>query len=78
MQKQETQVPSPKRKKTARILALAGALLLASLYGITLVFALFKSPHADRLLMASIFCTLFIPVLLYGIQLIRKVASRKK
>ncbi len=65
-------------KKTKRILALIGALLLALLYLSTLVFALMKSAVASDLLKASLICTVIIPVLLYGYILIYRIRNKDK
>ncbi len=53
-------------KKTKRILALAGALLLIALYASTLIFSLMDSPAASRLLAAYVSSTLLKQVSLYG------------
>ncbi|MCF0146689.1 MAG: hypothetical protein HUJ73_08910 [Eubacterium sp.] len=53
-------------------MALVGIILLLALYGSTLVFALMKSPNAKGLLMASIFCTIVVPVLLYTMTVIAR------
>lgn len=71
----------PKRKastmkKTKRILALVGALLLVLLYLSTLIFALMESPAASDLLKASLVCTVIIPVLLYGYQLVYRLRNK--
>ena len=58
--------------KAKRILALLAALLLAGLYGTSLVFALSGSPHTNELLMASLFASILLPVLVYAFV----VASR--
>ena len=58
--------------KLRRILALAGIILLLALYASTLVFALMKSPAAKSMLMAAVFCTVAIPVFLYGVLLVAK------
>ncbi len=63
-------------KKLQRILAIIGVVLLVGMYLITLVFALMDSPMASRLLMASIACTVVIPVLLYAFQLVYRVLGR--
>ncbi len=57
-------------KKIQRILAAVGAILLLAMYGSTLVFALSGSPHSADWLMASLYCTIVIPVLLYAYNLI--------
>ena len=62
-----------------RILALAGALLLLLLYGATFFFALSGSPDADGWFKASLFCTVAVPVLIYGYILVyRYLKDRKK
>ena len=56
--------------KMKRILALAGAVLLAGLYLITLVLA-FADPTASKdWLKASVVCTVVIPIFLYAYLLI--------
>lgn len=60
-------------KKTKRILALIGALLLFSMYGVTLILALIGSGNALKLLRASIACTVIIPVFLYAYMLVYRV-----
>lgn len=60
-------------KKTKRILALIGALLLFAMYASTLVFALSGSENAESMLMASIACTIIVPVLLYAYILVYRV-----
>ncbi len=64
-------------KKTKRILAVTGAVLLAGMYLSTLVFALMKNENASNMLMGSIACTIIIPVFLYAYSLIFKVLNRK-
>lgn len=64
-------------KKTKRILALIGVVLLAGMYVSTLVFALMKHENASNMLMASILCTVIIPVLLYAYTLIYRVLNRR-
>lgn len=60
-------------QKLKRILALIGAILLIALYASTLVFSLMSGELAQRLLLASIFCTVAIPILLYAFMLMYKV-----
>ena len=56
--------------KMKRILALAGAVLLAGLYLITLILA-FADPTASKdWLKASVVCTVVIPIFLYAYLLI--------
>lgn len=65
-------------KKTKRILALTGAILLAGLYIATLIFALMKNELAQALFGASFACTFIIPVLLYAYMLFYKVNHKEE
>lgn len=65
-------------KKAKRILALAGVVLLVAMYAATLVFALIDSPHSFALFKASVYCTIVIPVIIYGSTLIFNNAAHKK
>ena len=60
-------------KKTKRILALAGVVLLIGLYLITLILALMSSPATKGMLMAALGCTVVIPCLIYAFMLIARV-----
>lgn len=64
-------------KKTKRILAIIGAVLLVALYGSTLVFAIFDHTKSLGFLKASIVCTILLPVLLYAYTLIYKLINKK-
>ena len=55
-----------------RLLAMAAAILLLLLYASTIVFALMDSPLSQSLLMASLFCTIVVPSILYGYYVIIK------
>lgn len=59
-------------KKAKRILALAGVILLLAMYGSTMVFAFMNDPRAGDFLMASIYCTIAVPVLLYAMTLVTR------
>lgn len=65
-------------KKTKRILALIGAILLISLYVITFIFSLMKSDLAKDLFKISFICTIIIPILLYGYILIYRILNKRK
>lgn len=52
-------------KKSKRIMALIGAILLVLLYVSTLIFAFINSVVSQKLLMAAIATTILLPVLLY-------------
>lgn len=60
-------------KKTKRILALIGAILLGGLYIATLIAAFTASPHTANFFNASLFCSMFIPIMIYAYTLIMKV-----
>lgn len=64
-------------KKSKRILALAGVILLVALYLITLVLALASSPATKGMLMAAIGCTIVIPCLIYGFMLVARVLDNR-
>lgn len=53
-------------KKTKRILAWIGIILLIAMYGSTLLFALIDHSKTQGFLKASIACTIFVPVLFYA------------
>lgn len=64
-------------RKLQRILALAGVVLLAAMYGSTLFFALSDRPGAEGWFKASVACTILVPVFLYANTLIyRYLKSR--
>ncbi len=65
-------------KKTKRTLAIIGIIILAGMYLSTLVFALMKHENASDMLMASIACTIIVPVFLYGYVLMYRVLNRNK
>ena len=56
-----------------RILALAGAVILAVMYIITLVFALSGSENYWGMLMASVAATIIVPVVIYGYTLVYRL-----
>ena len=64
-------------KNIKRILAGVAALLLFGMYIATLVFAFIDHPFAHTLFMASIICTIVIPVLIYAMMLILRLTENK-
>ena len=60
-------------KRIRQVSALVGIVLLVLIYLVAFVAALISSPSANALFMASLYCTLVIPCLIYGFQLICKV-----
>jgi len=63
--------------KMKRILSILGVIFLVGLYLSSFIFALIDSPLATNLLLASILSTLFIPVIIYAIQLMARVLKPK-
>lgn len=59
-------------KKLKQILAIIGVILLLGIYVLAFVFALIKSPGAEPMLMAALYSTVIVPVLLYAILLVYK------
>lgn len=64
-------------KKLKRILAMVGVILLLAMYLITLILGLTASPATKGMLVASLACTIIIPIFLYGIILIARVLEDK-
>lgn len=61
-----------KKMPLKRILAIAGLILIAGLYAVTIVCALIDSPFARSCLIASLFCTIVVPAVIYGFLVITK------
>lgn len=64
-------------KKTKRILASIGIILLVALYGSTLIFAFIDNSKTMSFFKASIAATIFVPVLLYAYTLFYKLFNNK-
>ena len=70
-----------KEKKQGRgkqIAAIIGIIVLVSMYIMTLVFAVCRFPGADRLFMASLVATIFIPILVWIYIWFYGMMTRKK
>jgi len=52
-------------KKVKRISAIIGIIAILSLYLVSLMLAIFASDKAQGLFMASVFCTVIIPIMIY-------------
>jgi hypothetical protein len=63
-------------KKIKRIGALIAVILLLSLYGISFYAGLTASPNSKGLLMASIYSTIMIPIMLYVYMFVYKLLKR--
>lgn len=62
---------------TKRFFAVAGLVIIALLYIVTLILAFSGSPRTQDALMASLFCTIVIPVFIYAWELVWKLLSKK-
>ncbi len=65
-------------KKTKRILAIIGVILLVAMYLSTLIFAFFDRTASMNLFKASIAMTILIPVLIYAYTLLYKLATKNQ
>jgi len=65
-------------QKFKRIAALIGVIFLIGMYVVTLILGLTASPATQNMLMASIVCTVLIPVLLYAMMLIARVLGHSE
>ena len=63
-------------KKTKRILAIIGIILLAGMYISTLVFAFIDHSKTLWMLKSSVACTILVPVLLYAYTLVYKLLKK--
>lgn len=61
-----------KKVPLRRILAIIGLIIIAGLYAVTILCALIDSPLAKSCLMASLFCTIVVPAVIYGFLMITK------
>ena len=64
-------------KKFRQILAILGIILLAGMYIATIVCALSASENFMNMLMASIYATIVIPVLIWAITFIYKLTKKE-
>ena len=64
-------------KKGKQLLALLGVIVLVGLYLSTIVCALFAGDNFMDMLMASVYATIIIPVLIWAYTLIYKLVKKK-
>lgn len=64
-------------KKSKRILAWIGIIILVVLYLTTFILGVTGSPATKDLFMASLACTIVVPCLMYAMLLIAKILNRK-
>ena len=58
------------KKKTKRVLALCGAILLLGMYVVTFILALTTNEATKGFFMASVACTFLVPIFIYAMQLV--------
>lgn len=61
-----------KKMPLRRILAIIGLAIIAGLYALTIICSLIGTPFARSCLMASLFCTIVVPAVIYGFLIITK------
>lgn len=66
------------RSRLQRILALVGVFLLLALYVATFVSAVLSSPASHGLFLASLTCTMVIPLAIYVLRWLLRVFGNKK
>lgn len=59
--------------KWKRPLAMAGVIFIAAMYIVAIAAAFSKSPSASSWLMAAIFSTVIVPVILYALQMVYRL-----
>jgi Na+/proline symporter len=63
--------------KPKRIAAIVGVVLLLSMYVVSIISAVFATENSHGLFMASVFCTVMIPIMIYGFITVYKMVHRK-
>lgn len=63
-------------KKVKRVLALVGVILLLCVPILLIIGAFTASPDSSALLMASLFCAIAVPVLIYAYMLIYRLVKK--
>lgn len=65
-------------KKSKRIMAIIGVILLVALYGSTLLFAFIDHTKTLGLFKASVAATIFVPVILYAYSMFYKLSKKEQ
>lgn len=65
-------------KMIKRIIAILGVVLLVGLYILTFISGIFSTKETENLFFTCIYCTITIPCLLYGFQLIYRILHKDK
>jgi 4-hydroxybenzoate polyprenyltransferase len=64
-------------KKVKRIAAVLGVILLVGMYVLTFISGILATPQTGNLFRACIYCTITVPCLLYGFELIYRILKKK-
>ncbi|MBO4505168.1 MAG: hypothetical protein J5712_03025 [Lachnospiraceae bacterium] len=64
-------------KKVRRIAAIVAIVLLVGMYIVAIVAALGKSENAQAIFKLALYCTFVVPVIIYLLQLVYKLANKK-
>lgn len=64
-------------KNGKKICAIAGIVILLLMYLLTLFAAITAKPYANGLFMASAFCTVVIPILIYGFLVVYRMFHKE-
>lgn len=64
-------------KKAKQIAAIIGIILLLSIYIVTLISAITAKPYANSLFIACLYCTIVIPIVIYGFMVVYKAVHKK-
>ena len=67
-----------KFKKIRQIAAIVAIVLLVGMYIVAIVAALGKSENAQAIFKLALYCTFVVPVIIYLLQLVYKLANRDK
>ena len=67
-----------KFKKVRQIAAIVGIVLLVGMYIVAIVAALGKSENAQAIFKLALYCTFVVPVIIYLLQLVYKLANKDK
>ncbi|MBR5967076.1 MAG: hypothetical protein IK001_00625 [Lachnospiraceae bacterium] len=65
-------------KKVRRIAAITAIVLLVGMYIVAIVASLGKSENAQAIFKLALYCTFVVPVIIYLLQLVYKLANRDK
>lgn len=74
----EDMMKENKYNKFRRITAIIGIVFLIGMYIVALVAALGKSEKSNALFLVSLYCTFVVPVIIYVLQLVYKLATKGK